>query len=288
MKWLSLYIRSNMFIATAAIMLTFATQVQIGLQPQWHPYIFIVFFATFFDYNLHRLITLVFYPSAIHQPKHQWVKNHKIFFITICIISAVGLIVSLFLAKPQVLWVLAPMAIATALYSLPVITIGAKKWRLREVPFLKIFLIAWVWSGVTVLLPVVHLRQSIDIWEVVLIGLERFLFVFAITIPFDIRDMEVDLQQKLTTLPIFLGKKNAAMLTNCMLLAFLIVSIVHYTYQGVWWVSLAIVLTVAATLYALLNKKWQQHSLYYYGILDGTMLLLGVLIVLFHFIKQWI
>jgi len=56
---LKILIHSNIFISLAAVSLTIATQIQLGMAPQWHPYLFIIFFATLFEYNIHRLITVI-------------------------------------------------------------------------------------------------------------------------------------------------------------------------------------------------------------------------------------
>ena len=56
--------------------------------------------------------------------------------------------------------------------------------------------------------------------------LERFLFVFAITIPFDIRDMEIDIKEGLKTIPVIMGKKKAMMIANILLVLFTMICLV--------------------------------------------------------------
>jgi hypothetical protein len=76
--------------------------------------------------------------------------------------------------------------------------------RMREVPGLKIFFIALVWTIVTEGFPNLLAHKE---W-VILPFLERFLFVLAITIPFDIRDLKLD-GEEIHTIPQFLGIKRA-------------------------------------------------------------------------------
>ena len=53
--------------------------------------------------------------------------------------------------------------------------------------------------------------------------ISRFLFVFAITIPFDIRDLEYD-AGKLRTIPLFFGEKKSKFLAVFLILICVIIS----------------------------------------------------------------
>ncbi|HXU27354.1 MAG TPA: hypothetical protein VN698_08990, partial [Bacteroidia bacterium] len=62
--------------------MTIETQIQLGMHPQLHPYLFLIFFATLFEYNLHRLITILTNKKAINSDKHSWVKKYlKMFYL---------------------------------------------------------------------------------------------------------------------------------------------------------------------------------------------------------------
>ena len=66
MKSFSFLIDSNIYISFAASMLAFETQIQLGMKPQLHPYVFIIFFATLFEYNIHRLILVLTNKDALN------------------------------------------------------------------------------------------------------------------------------------------------------------------------------------------------------------------------------
>lgn len=70
---------------------------------------------------------------------------------------------------------------------------------LRNIPGLKLFLIAFSWAGITVLFPLIQNYMSIRITDWITF-IQRFLFVLVITIPFDIRDINYD-NNELKTLP---------------------------------------------------------------------------------------
>ena len=108
---------------------------------------------------------------------------------------------------------------------------------------------------------------------------ERFLFVFAITIPFDIRDMQADTRQRLKTIPLLIGKKNSMIVANTALILFLAVCVLHYNSFALIWLNCAFSLSAVSTLFFMNNKRLQATQYYHYGILDGTMLLQGLFVL---------
>jgi len=286
LKLIKLLINSNIYISLAAVALTVSTQIQLGLKPQWHPYLFLIFFATLFEYNLHRLITILTHSEAINSEKHSWVKKNSIWFYVLVICSIIGFLISVFQAKVSVLLTLAPIAGLTLFYSTPITKTANGIFRLRQIPYLKIFLIAFVWSTITILLPVIHSENKIEDWRVTTMIIERFLFVLAITIPFDIRDVEDDSKTELKTIPLKIGKNKSLKLSIVLMTLFLILTIIHYTIASQSFLIIAYVISFLTTLFFLISKKIQNLTLYYYGFLDGTMFLQGILVLLFYIIKQ--
>lgn len=280
MKLLYFCINSNIFISLAAVSLTVETQVQLGMKPQLHPYIFLIFFATLFDYNLHRLITIITNKEALNTDKHIWVKNNLQFFYWLVAVSVIGFLCTVAIADKKVLITLAPIALLTVFYSIPIFKTTKGIFRLREIPFLKIFLISFVWSATTVLLPLIQSGINYNKENVFAILLERFLFVFAITVPFDIRDMEVDAKGNLKTIPVILGKKKALIIANLLLFLFAILCWVHYKTSSLIWLNYAFLLSAASTFYFINNNKIQAKKFYHYGILDGTLFLQGALVLI--------
>lgn len=70
-------------------------------------------------------------------------------------------------------------------------------------PGLKIFIVAFVWSGVTVLMPLINDIADLN-WDVWLTFFQRMMLVVVLIIPFELRDMNRDLVQ-LKTLPRQIG-----------------------------------------------------------------------------------
>ena len=102
---------------------------------------------------------------------------------------------------------LLPLAALALGYSLPLLPWGGRWWAVREVPLLKVFLIAGVWAVVTGGLPALALHQPLAPLRGLLI--QRFLLVSALAIVFDIRDYSRDRLTGLRTLPVVLGVAGA-------------------------------------------------------------------------------
>jgi 4-hydroxybenzoate polyprenyltransferase len=263
-----------------------ATQVQIGLDLSWHPYLFLVFFATLFEYNLYRFLGVLNSSNGLKYPNYVNLKNELVGIYLLVMFSVLGFMVALIKAKFIVLLALAPIAGITLFYSTPLGKQHKGFFKLRQVPYLKIFMIAFVWALVTVLLPVIHAERSFNIWIILALIFERFLFVFAITIPFDIKDMAVDKKAGLKTIPLLIGKKKSIQLAILLLIFSLLISVIQYGLTMQWYLLAAMVLSVISTIIFILYKKMNNEMLYHYGILDGTMLLQGFLIIISIFIKN--
>jgi 4-hydroxybenzoate polyprenyltransferase len=284
LKLVSALINSNVYISLAAVAFTVQTQIQLGMKPQLHPYLFIIFFATLFEYNLHRFITIITNKEALNSDKHKWVKENLNLFYFLVFASIAGFICVAFLAKKEVLIALAPIALITVFYSIPIFGNKLNIFRLRDIPYIKIFLISFVWSASTVFLPIIQSNLSFAKSHVIIMLAERFFFVFAITIPFDIKDLEADKQAGIKTIPLIIDKSKSLALSYILLLTFFLISFFHYQAQGAWFIIYALGLSSLITFMFLKMKTFRNLNYYYYGILDGTILLQGLLVLMFYYI----
>jgi 4-hydroxybenzoate polyprenyltransferase len=80
---------------------------------------------------------------------------------------------------------------------------------LRWVPYLKVFLIAAVWSYAGLAYVAVPGWERVSPETLGWLGLVRFFWVLAITIPFDMRDVVSDVQAGIVTLPSRLGLRTS-------------------------------------------------------------------------------
>jgi hypothetical protein len=117
------------------------------------------------------------------------------------------------------------LGIITLLYTLPFLP---KTKNLRDVSGLKIFVIAFVWTGATVGLPLLEAGKGYRYLttEITCYALSRFFLIIALTIPFEIRDSKLD-RPYLKTLPQWVGvryTKIIGVLLSLLSLMFLVLS----------------------------------------------------------------
>jgi 4-hydroxybenzoate polyprenyltransferase len=270
----------------ASVLLTVSAQIQLGMKPQFQPYLSLIFFATLFEYNRHRLVAVLSSKETLNSEKNRWVLENQKKFYFLVIVSVAGFIAAVISTKTDVLISFLPLGILTFLYLVP--GSGNKNYffKLREVPYLKIFLIAFVWSASTILLPVIQTGENIFNTQVILLFTERFFFILAIAIPFDIRDMKDDRDAGLKTIPLLINQKKALILSYLSLLFCFVISFFHYRLQNEWFVIEALCISLITTYLFMKLHFFRNLSKYYYPILDGTMLLQGMLVLAFYLINH--
>lgn len=280
MKLLKVIIDSNIFIALSGVALTFASQVQLGLDLQIYNYVYVIFFGILLEYNLHKFYAVIKNNEEIKSEKYSWAKNNKYIYFSIIIIAFIFLIYFFINLKTNIILYLIPFAILNLLYSLPIF----KKIKIRKIPLIKIFLIAFVWTFVTVNIPFIYseVRLSNAIY---LLFLERFIFIIAITIPFDIRDIQQDKINGVKTIPYFLGENKSYLLSNILIIIFSIITTIHYLIYLNYYILFSFIITTIITLIFLNSKSIRKNKYFYYGYLDGSMFLFGLLVVLSGFLE---
>jgi hypothetical protein len=207
-----------------------------------------------------------------------WVARHR---KTLIYSSGISLALAFFLGMNMswdLLWSLWPVVLISLLYALPFIPSGRERKALREIPGIKIFLIAAVWTVITLLLPMKASGMAIGAFEKSLL-IERFFFILAITIPFDIRDLDHDAKD-MRTLPQLMGVNGSIMLGMALLVVAIVIEHVGISEGHIGTHAAALVSSVYTLCIVLLwiGKKPRPYW-FYNGLLDGMMLLLGGLLL---------
>ncbi len=261
---------SNLFIAACAIALCLQTfAIQEGAVSWW--LIAEIFFATQCIYALHRLVSLKRLEPALLNERFRNIKALRGLIATLFILSVVLGGVAFWFLQRSTQWALVLPAILSLGYVLPF----WKNKRLRDFHFIKIFLVAGVWAYVSVFLPAMELGLDLD-WSLYLIFSERAFFVFAITLPFDIRDMEIEKANGVKTIPALIGAKNSIYLG---LLLLLIWGLGNYYLYPMYTASLMLGLGLITGMVIAFSYP-RKADWYYTGLLDGMMLLQGLFVYL--------
>lgn len=229
-RWIAFYVFGNIHVSLAAYCLTQITFLKFDIQK--HSLANFVFFSTVFAYNMIRFFQI----DSINTAVALWFRLNKKGLLFLNLISFIATIYYLLQLDWNDFLFLIPFLMATVFYVLPYSSSGKG---LRTIPGLKLFLIAMTWTGMTFFFPLyvneVELSNS-----VYLEGLQRFLFVFALTIPFDIRDASFDLE-KLSTLPQAFGITASKVLAVLALLICILIDYwVHQADTAVIWTDIFI------------------------------------------------
>lgn len=157
----------------------------------------------------------------------------------------------------------------SALYVLPVFG-GA---RLRDLSYLKVFVLALVWAWLTVIVPAVEVPLSVSL-KVGLLAGERFFFIFANGLTFDIRDVGIDRRAAVRTLPGKIGMVGSKWLAYAALVLMASCSAVAY-YLHIYPLSVLLAVIFSGLGMALLvyGARPERSDYYFTGWVDGIMIL---------------
>ena len=215
MKWVK---RIFDFYLDASIHVTFAIYALLQITfltlniPYDHHLSFFVFFGSISCYN--------FIKYGVEAEKYILVANnyHRgIQFLSLIALSF-AFYHAYFLSFD--VWVgVGGLLFLTALYALPVLP---KAKNLRSWGGLKIFVVALVWSGTTLLLPVLSANQTVT-WDIGVEIFQRFVLILILLIPFEIRDLAYD-NIELRTLPQRYGVTNIKIIGGFATLVFFFIT----------------------------------------------------------------
>ncbi len=276
---------SNVFIAVCALAQALVTYNLLGMRPDKSILAFL-FFSTLAQYNFSILLSKPAQPQKSPFRRVKWIFGHYRIMITISIISGLSLLpLWLFLDTPAKILTFF-LAVASIAYALPIFSFGNKRFGLRNIPGIKLFLIALVWSLSTVLLPILQLESSENVLifggDTVLLISKRFLLVAAITIPFDIRDLFQDRSSALKTIPVMLGEQKANVFCQALLIAYLVLLFIFSKNFDKNFFALSFTILLSGWL--IFKSNLEKNEYYYFFYLDGILILQFLMLQIFSFL----
>ncbi len=192
------YINSSIHVAFAVLALLALTVFEFNLSITNELWVF-VFLGALTGYNFVKYAKI----AGLH---HRSLTNS---LKTIQIFSAGCFILLVYLAtrlSVNTLLVTATFGLTTFFYAVPFV----RHKSLRKFSGIKIFVVAIVWAGVTVIVPMVSSGAVISA-SVLLTFFQRILIVVALILPFEIRDVPYD-ALNLNTLPQQVGVKTTRLI----------------------------------------------------------------------------
>ena len=228
------------------------------------------FFGTMAVYNGQRLFKV----SDVKTPWLNWVQERTTSIRTLTIVASIAsLSLALILVYNRdfariAIW-MSPAVLVSFLY-----IFRLKGKNLRDIPNLKIHLIAFSWVFILILFPfLVRFEVTLDfIRPFVALIIGHYFYVIAVTIPFDIRDLKYDKENQ-RTIPQRAGVNGSKLLSIGLLLVSAIfltgltpIRIDNYWFHGAILVQILLVLGM--------NTK--RSDFYCAGWIDGSIALLGL------------
>lgn len=285
-KTLKLLIYTNVFVSLGAFLLACETIFFLHLNFLEHlkPLV-LVFFATLFLYNYQRVIAFKNKANHLKSERHIWIDKHQKLLITITTLAAViSLIVGISIANKSYFVFGSIVFFLAFFYSTPLFKKKNNWYRLRDLPFAKLFLVGIVWSAVITILPIIELLDLFSKKEIYILFFIQFLFITSITIPFDIRDYAIDKHNKIKTLPINLGIKKSKQLAYLFVLIGLLFSVLFFFDNSSFWITELVI----SVLCILLIKKSlpTSNDFFFTFFVDGLMILKPTLFFVLLYIKN--
>lgn len=267
------FVFSSLYIAACALVMVYQLQILfsgIVLSTAFYGF---VFFSTMCSYNFHWWLSS---HSATGSERLQWAGANRSVHLWLYLVSVAGSVVCFWFIRQHWFWIAAG-AVLTFLYSAPKIP-HPLFTVLRRIAIGKTIFLAMVWTYVTTLLPLfvagVAWRPGF-IW----LACSRFFLIYAICILFDYRDREDDKADGIRSMITWFNERG---INN--LFAFSIVSFVFFAAlifpevltakRLVAWLIPGAIVTA---LYPYAKKNFSDYL--YYFILDGLMMLSGLLMM---------
>lgn len=263
---------SNVFIGFSAVTLSLSSYLILpgsGFSKASLHLLSFIFFSTLFVYNYY--VTSYPFSRPGFSDREKWISENErtvkiIFFIALSAMTYHLFFLSFF----QFIFLL-HLGLLSMLYIFPV-RLGRLEISLRRFPLLKIFVLTYVWSSATVFLPASDLGIFYN-YETGIVFVERFIFILALAIPFDIRDYSKDKFEKVKTIPGILGISKAKNLSISLLTAYIIFSV---SMHGADYVSIARTCSGLFAVFLIYRIDDRLPDSFYMFFIDGVMI--------FHFV----
>lgn len=251
-QFFDFYINSSIHVALAVVSLSWLTLLEFDFYD--NDILYFIFFSSITGYNFVKYFGLA---KFHHRSLANWLKFIQVFsllcFVLMCYYA--------FKIQTKTLFYIVGLGLITFLYAIPFLPkrfLVDDKQNLRDIGGIKIYIIALVWTGVTVISPLVN--NNIGVSDTLIItAIQRFVFVFVLTLPFEIRDLQYD-SIRLSTIPQKIGEKQTKIIGLILLLVFFTL---EFFKEETNFKRLIIVFVITIiTFYSLINAKKNQGKYY--------------------------
>jgi phosphatidylserine synthase len=263
-SFFAFYIKSSIHVALAVTMLVYVTEIQCNILIPV-AYYWVAFLGTITGYNCIKYSEIA---GLQHKILIKSLQNLQVFSLLVFFV----LLYFLVQLEKDVLLFLGLLGLLTLLYLIP--TINHKN--LRSISGVKVFIVALVWSGLTLLIPV-YQAQSLpaDVW---LYFVQRFFIILTLIVPFEIRDLQED-GVNLFTLPQLVGVKRTKQIGFFLVLIVLLLErLKGQTAVHEVWILFAVCSLIFLSIFYAKTKQSKYFASFW---VEGIPIFWGVVLYLF-------
>jgi len=251
-RFFEFYLNSSIHVALAVYSLSWITLLNFNILYS-ESILYFTFYATITGYNFVKYFGVA---KFHHRSLTKELKIIQIFsFLCFILMCYYG-----FQLKAKTLYAIAIMGAVTFLYAIPFLPkkiLFDEAMNLRKISGLKVYVIGFVWSCVTVIIPLIDSGYDIT-WDVITTALQRFIYVLVVMLPFEIRDMRYD-SVKLSTIPQQIGVKKTKVIGLLLLIPFFFLEFLKDEISSLLITTLLIIISLMALAVVLSKTKQSEY-----------------------------
>ncbi|NNF36425.1 MAG: hypothetical protein HKN68_20150 [Saprospiraceae bacterium] len=272
-KVLDFYVYSSIHISLCAMGMTWYAYQLFDL-PVELEYVFFIGSSTWLLYSIHRIIGIEKVGAFKGKGRFAIIRSHKAHIYVYAVLAAGLSGYYFFRLRYDVIYTMVIPALVSLFYVSPLFP-GKK--RLRDLSWTKILMIAMCWSWLTTFIPGQSTGDAL-IW-----GLARFFFLFGITIPFDLRDKDIDAHTDVKTIAHFASANvlSAAAIISLVISLFLPIIVFSLSAQIIVSEVIVHLLAIGLVWYTIKDRHDYAYSL----LLDGSMGAFYIVYIIIGFLK---
>ncbi len=265
-KLVSFMIHSSIWVAVSVFALTWITLLVLA-RPFDPSVMYFNLYGSILGYNVIKYFSVI--------PNMQWKKKETLFLLVLNLFALL-MVIYYFVQLSNIVKLAGGISLLLCiLYIKPLF--GTT---LRIVPGLKLKIVALVWAIVTVLLPSLQVGNTLDS-AVILLFIQRILFVYVITLPFEIRDLKED-APSLATIPQTIGVAKTKKLGMVLISLFFLLTFFIQPISEYWVLSvLGVYFLVMLALYHANEEQTPNYSSFWVESLSIFWLILFLVLQFF-------
>jgi hypothetical protein len=268
------YINSSIHVALSVFSLSWISLIEFQI-PFDSSVLCFIFFSTITGYNFVKYFGIAKFHHRSLATRLKAIQIFSLFsFLIVCYY--------LFKLNAKTLFCIVGFALITFFYAMPFLPkrlFVDNQHNLRSISGLKVYLIALVWSGVTVFIPLINNEHIINS-DVLITGFQRFLFIIVLMLPFEIRDLQYD-SLKLATIPQRIGMKRTKIMGIVLLVSFLLLEFFK-TELSIKYLAVLFLISLVTMLFVIFSKK-NQGTFYSSFFVEGLPILWLLMLFLFNY-----